>query len=364
MPKDNKTEKENAPLRVSANRFSLRRPTPTSFIIGAVFIIVILMIIGAFYYFSYDQKNLRINIITVDNTTVRMDYFLKRARFAGATASTGTNPMSLLQRLTDEQLIKLGASRYGITVSSENITNELMRIARGSSAGISESEFQAWYRQILNDSGLSDAEFKDTTATMIMAAQLQDYLAARMPTTAEQVHLNAILLGTYEEGQQIKARIEKGEAFVDVAREVSLDDTSKAQGGDLGWLPRGVLDPRFEDIAFRLKPGEVSIPIPQVLPSPTDQGTEDTGGYFLFMVSEKSAAREIAPEFLPGVKSQALDKWLVIESSQHTIKYNFNSEISAWIQYQLSKGKPSSTDTGQPTTPQGQPGTTGQPATP
>ncbi|MDO8688034.1 MAG: peptidylprolyl isomerase, partial [Dehalococcoidales bacterium] len=333
MPQDKKKEIEKAP-----NGKQRRR---TAFTIGAVVIVIILVLLGGGYYQNYVAPFQR-TIITVDDTAIRMDYFLKRARFVGA------DPMTMLQRLTDEQLIKLGASRYGITVSSENITNELMRIAMGSSAGISESEFQAWYRQMLNDSGLSDAEFKDTTATMIMAAQLQGYLAERMPTTAEQVHLSAILMGTYEEAQQIKARIEKGEAFADVAREVSLDETSKADGGDLGWLPRGVLDPRFEDVAFRLIPGEVSIPIPQVLPSPTDQGTEDTGGYFLFMVSEKAAAREIAAEFLPGVKSQALDKWLVTESSQHTIKYNFNSEINAWIQYQLAKGKPS---TSQPTTP-------------
>lgn len=338
MPQDNAKEIEKAPNNKAVQR---RRRAP--FIIGAVFIIVILMIIGAFYYLSYDQKNLRLNVITVDNTTVRMDYFLKRARLGDA------DPITMLQRLTDEQLIKLGASRYGITVSSDNITSELMEMARGSSAGISESEFQAWYRQMLNDSGLSDAEFKDTTATMIMAAQLQDYLAERMPTTAEQVNLNAILLRTFEEAQQIKARIEKGEAFADVAREVSLDDTSKADGGNLGWLPRGVLDIRFEDIAFRLNPGEVSIPVPQVLPSSTDQGTEDTGSYFLFMVSEKADAREVAAEFLPDVKSHALDNWLVTESSQHTIKYNFNSEINAWIQYQLSKGKPSSA--GQQPTP-------------
>lgn len=329
MPQSNKKEIEKAPAKGQQRR-------RTAFIIGAVVIIIILVLLGGGYYQNYVAP-FQLTIITVDDTTIRMDYFLKRAKFNRA------DPMSMLKRLTDEQLIKLGAPRYGIVVSSENITNELRRIARGNSEAIAESEFQAWYRQMLNDSGLSEAEFRDTTATMILATRLQDYQAEIMPTVAEQVHLNAILLATYEEAQQVKARVEKGEVFADLARAVSLDNTSKAGGGDLGWLPRGVLDTRFENTAFNLIPGAVSIPIPQVVPSPADMEASSTGGYFLFMVSEKAAAREVAAEFLPILKSQALEKWLLAESQLHDIKYNFNSEINAWLNWQLSKTQPSST---------------------
>lgn len=339
MPQANRKEIENAPNPKAPTGGKQRRRT--AFIIGGVVIIIILVLLGGGYYQNYVAPFQR-TIITVDNTTVRIDYFIKRAKF------TGADSMTMLSRLTDEQIIKLGAPRYGITISSDNITKELRNVARGSSASISESEFQAWYRQMLNDSGLSDAEFRDITATMIMATQLQAYLAERMPTIAEQVHLNAIMVATGAEAATLKERIDKGEAFADVAREVSLDSSSKDQGGDLGWLPRGVLDPRLEDIAFNLKTGEVSFPVPQVVPSPSDQAATDTGGYFLFMVSEK-ANREIAPEFLPDVRSHALDNWLVTESQQHTVKYNFNSEINAWISYQLAKGSPSTT--GQQTTP-------------
>jgi peptidyl-prolyl cis-trans isomerase D len=52
-------------------------------------------------------------------------------------------------------------------------------------------------------------------------------------------------------------RLEQGESFAEVARDVS-EGPSSAQGGDLGWFGRGAMVPDFEDKAFSLQPGEVS----------------------------------------------------------------------------------------------------------
>jgi peptidyl-prolyl cis-trans isomerase SurA len=54
-----------------------------------------------------------------------------------------------------------------------------------------------------------------------------------------------------------RARLVAGEAFADVARELS-DDPSAAVGGDLGRVARGQLVPPFEDAAFALEVGQVS----------------------------------------------------------------------------------------------------------
>jgi peptidyl-prolyl cis-trans isomerase D len=52
-------------------------------------------------------------------------------------------------------------------------------------------------------------------------------------------------------------RVKKGEDFAKVAREVS-EDTSAADGGDLGCFQRGAMVKPFEDAAYALSPGEVS----------------------------------------------------------------------------------------------------------
>src|SRR5690606_25567928 len=57
-----------------------------------------------------------------------------------------------------------------------------------------------------------------------------------------------------------EARAEAAD-FAAIAREKSDDLGSKAGGGDLGWIEKGLLDPAFEDALFALEPGAVSDPV-------------------------------------------------------------------------------------------------------
>jgi parvulin-like peptidyl-prolyl isomerase len=58
----------------------------------------------------------------------------------------------------------------------------------------------------------------------------------------------------------IKARLNKGEAFDELAQTLSDDPGSKMNGGDLGFFGRGSMVPEFETAAFATKKGEVSEP--------------------------------------------------------------------------------------------------------
>ncbi|UXY15028.1 peptidylprolyl isomerase [Chitiniphilus purpureus] len=57
--------------------------------------------------------------------------------------------------------------------------------------------------------------------------------------------------------QQLRDRITGGAKFADVARAFS-EDTSAANGGDLGWINPGETVPEFEQAINGLKPGELS----------------------------------------------------------------------------------------------------------
>ena len=291
----------------------------TAYIVASVVVILMLAILGAGYYHEYVAPFNRI-IITVDNTSLDMGYFLKRSRLAGA------DPMDMLKGLTEEQFIKLGAPRYGIEVSPEDIDRELRRVAQGESESISDSEFKEWYRQQLNEAGLSGAEFREIVATSLYATRLHDYLAERVSTVAEQVHLHAIVLQTYEDAEETRARWEAGEGFADLARELSVNEQSGREGGDLGWLPRGILDSGLDTVVFSLAPGDVSEPL---------RMEEDE--YYLFMVSEREAARQIEEDYIQTLKDRALKDWLLQEADLHEVSYDFNSEVYAWLNWQLSK---------------------------
>ena len=49
-----------------------------------------------------------------------------------------------------------------------------------------------------------------------------------------------------------------GADFADVARRFSSDSGSREAGGELGWFRRGRMVKEFEDVAFRMRPGEIS----------------------------------------------------------------------------------------------------------
>jgi hypothetical protein len=64
-----------------------------------------------------------------------------------------------------------------------------------------------------------------------------------------------------KKAQAAVARLQKGERFQDVAREVSEDNVSRVNGGDLGSVPIDAFGKEFADAVSVLKPGDYSEPI-------------------------------------------------------------------------------------------------------
>jgi peptidyl-prolyl cis-trans isomerase C len=74
------------------------------------------------------------------------------------------------------------------------------------------------------------------------------------------VHCAHILVKKLTEAQEIKARLDKGENFAEIAKKVSLCSSGK-KGGDLGTFGRGQMVKPFEVVAFKLEKGQISDPI-------------------------------------------------------------------------------------------------------
>lgn len=88
-------------------------------------------------------------------------------------------------------------------------------------------------------------------------------------THEEQVRARHVLLRTDKRTPEearaalddARGRIEGGEDFAAVARELSEDPGSAARGGDLGFFGRGRMVPAFEEAAFSAQPGELVGPV-------------------------------------------------------------------------------------------------------
>jgi hypothetical protein len=94
------------------------------------------------------------------------------------------------------------------------------------------------------------------------ADELDAYVAANAEQLkSESICSSHILVTTAEEADAVATRLADGEAFADIAKEVSIDTGSGATGGDLGCVPLGSFVPEFEQAALQAEVGVVTDPV-------------------------------------------------------------------------------------------------------
>ena len=302
--------------------------------------LVISIIIGLAYYLIYVMPFQKA-FIQVDDDIVKIDYFLKRT----LNSSSDSAIWDMMNTLVEELVVMQESTKYGINVTDQDIENTLRNIAKGSSESITDAEFAEWYRQLLNNSQLSDSQYRDFVKRTLLRQRMAQLLADNTPNVAEQGHFWIIIVKTYDEAVAVKERADNGEEFSSLARELSLDTVSGEQGGDMGWMPYGILEDRFLYVVSDLDIGKCSEPVINnpATESSNSNTTEDTTNYALLMVSEKDVAREVTAEQLEYLKAKAYNDWLNAQMETKVIKFyglhggGYDSETDAWLSYQLER---------------------------
>jgi parvulin-like peptidyl-prolyl isomerase len=124
------------------------------------------------------------------------------------------------------------------------------------------------------------------------------------------VHARHILVSSQATAQALLAQIQAGADFGQVAQQSSLDNLTRANGGDLGWFARGTLPAKeLEDAAFALQPGQISGVV------------QSAFGYHIVQMLGRDPARKLEGE--QSVKVQrGMENWLQL--CAHRLK------CSAW----------------------------------
>jgi len=86
---------------------------------------------------------------------------------------------------------------------------------------------------------------------------VMSFFGRRKPGPPSKVRCAHILVPTKKRGEAVLARLQSGETFSTIAKEVSTCP-SRRRGGDLGRFGRGEMVKAFEDAAFTLEVGETS----------------------------------------------------------------------------------------------------------
>jgi len=131
---------------------------------------------------------------------------------------------------------------------------------------------------------LAGSFMDEITATDVTEEALQEAYDARFADIDSEEEYNAshLLVETAEEAEAAKARIDAGEDFAEVARDVSTGP-SGPNGGNLGWFGKGQMVAPFEEAVLSMEAGDVVGPV------------ETQFGFHVITLNEKR--KQAAPAF-------------------------------------------------------------------
>jgi peptidyl-prolyl cis-trans isomerase C len=165
------------------------------------------------------------------------DYYVKNTAGKGVTELSPDQRAQLLDNLVRGEVIAQQAEKDGLDKTGD--TASLLALS---------------HLQILEQAG-AEQYLKDKKPTEAERQAEYDSQVAAMPKT--QYHARHILVATQDAAQKIIDQLKKGAKFEDLAKKESTD-SSKDQGGDLGWFsPANMVKP-FADAVASLKKGEVT----------------------------------------------------------------------------------------------------------
>ena len=229
----------------------------------AIFILVaVLGTVGVPWYLN-QYRPLHQTVIRVNDTEFNMKYYVEMLKLYGTKQDT-----NVVKDIEQNELIRQEALKLGINVSDDEVREELKR----------------------SNLPVNDAT-RDLVRSRILIEKLRDeYFEKEVPVFTEQRHVMAMLLESESQVAEVRARIEAGEEFAELAGELSLESLSKEQSGDLGWRPKNMLTillgtSVIDEYVFSSEVGVLSQPI-------HDGEIIKDMGYWIAKVLE----REVTPE--------------------------------------------------------------------
>lgn len=172
---------------------------------------------------------------------------------------------NIINKLITESLIEKEMEETGLLISDEEIQENIDKYK--DSLGGEES-----YQDFISNNKLTEDYFKENIRKTLLLEKHKEYVKDNFniddgealkyfnENKEDLVEIKAshILFSNEDDAKRVKADLDKGGNFEEIAKKESLDSVSAINGGDLGYFSRGNMIPEFEDKAFSLNVGEIS----------------------------------------------------------------------------------------------------------
>jgi parvulin-like peptidyl-prolyl isomerase len=157
--------------------------------------------------------------------------------------------------------------------------------------------------------GLKEKDYLAFFDLQILQTKLTEEITADVPHVEKQIWARHILVADEATALSIIERLKNGEDFADLARKLSTDTGSAANGGDLGWFGTGAMVPAFETAAFALeKSGDYTL-------TPVKS---DFGYHIIQLIAKQD--RPLTAEQYDAAKNKAFQDWLTAARTEYGVE--------------------------------------------
>ena len=236
--------------------------------------------------------------VTLAEFNAEVQRYLTAQEELGKTVSPEAASEFVQENMLAELLLAEAARANGFTLDEAGLQARIDSLA-AQVGGI--EALAAWQ----SERGYTESDFRSALKRAVEAAWMRDKILADVPSTAEQVHVQQILLYNQDTAQNFLNQLNGGADFDELA--LRADPLTR---GDLGWVPRGyLLEPGIEEVVFRLTVGEHS-----------DVIATDVGFHILRILA-RDPQRLLSPDAYLSLQELALQNWIDEQRQQADIVF-------------------------------------------
>jgi len=235
--------------------------------------------------------------------------------------------------ITKDEHYEALKKKHGESVLQELVTNKVLN----EQYSVNEEDIDREVRMIKEELGEDfelwldyqnygdEEEFRDLIRFTLLQEEAkadditisEDEIKQEYEQLNREIHAQHILVDEEALALELKAELDEGEDFDELAKEYSTDSSNANNSGDLGYFGAGMMVPEFEDAAFSLDVGEISEPV------------QTEFGYHIIKIVGEREIEGFTPleDMEREIRNAIIDDRIEIEDAQRKIADLLNEAI-------------------------------------